>query len=185
MCWLPILERLLPAKGKQLNRFLSITVATAILAPVMATLASGLALAQGALPDPARTPGAVNSEVTQETIGATICVRGWTRTIRPPAQYTSALKRQQIRAWGYENQRMTEYEEDHLIPLGIGGAPYDEDNLWPQPLVTADSWDAVHKDRLESVLNRLVCSGRLSLAEAQAAIADDWTVAYVRYVLGE
>ena len=28
----------------------------------------------------------------QETIGATICVRGWTRTIRPPSDYTSTLK---------------------------------------------------------------------------------------------
>jgi hypothetical protein len=77
------------------------------------------------LPDPARTPGAINPAVTQETIGSTICVRGWTRTIRPPGQYTSALKRQQIRDFGYADRRMSDYEEDHLVPLGLGGSPTD------------------------------------------------------------
>jgi hypothetical protein len=48
----------------------------AVLAILAATLA---ALAQNALPDPTRTPGALNPEVTQATIGTTICVRGGRR----------------------------------------------------------------------------------------------------------
>jgi hypothetical protein len=103
------------------------------LTAVLAILATPAAWAQPALPDPARTPGALNPEVTQETIGATICVRGWTRTVRPPQQYTHALKRQQIREFGYADRKLGDYEEDHLVPLGLGGAPYDPRNLWPEP----------------------------------------------------
>jgi hypothetical protein len=62
---------------------------TAVLALLMTPAA---AWAQTALPDPVRTPGALNPEVTQETIGTTICVRGWTRKVRPPPAYTHALK---------------------------------------------------------------------------------------------
>jgi hypothetical protein len=102
------------------------TAAAALMAALVATPAMG----QGALPDPTRTPGALNPEVTQATIGSTICVRGWTRTIRPPQSYTSALKRQQLREFGYSDRRMSDFEEDHLVPLALGGAPYD----WTLPI---------------------------------------------------
>jgi hypothetical protein len=161
------------------------------LAAVLALLATP-ALGQGALPDPARTPGAINPAVRQDNIASTICVRGWTRTIRPPQQYTSALKRQQIRDFGYVDRRMGDYEEDHLVPLGLGGvplglggAPFDEHNLWPEPRTTADGWSADLKDELEAVLARLVCSRRVPLAEAQQAIARDWIAAYNHVVVGE
>jgi hypothetical protein len=38
------------------------------------------------------TPGAINPDVTQATIGKTICVPGWTAKIRPPVAYTNLLK---------------------------------------------------------------------------------------------
>lgn len=143
------------------------------------------ALAQSALPDPDTTPGAINPEVNQETVRSTICVRGWTRTVRPPQAYTSALKRQQLAALGYVDQRMSDYELDHLVPLELGGAPYDPRNLWPEPRTIADGWTADVKDELENNLNRRVCSGQIRLAEAQQAIATNWIVAYNRYVIGE
>ena len=83
---------------------------------------------------------------------------------------------------GYENRRMRDYEEDHLVPLSLGGAPDDERNLWPEPRKSADGWDADRKDELELALNRLVCAGRLPLATAQEAIARDWTAAYRHYL---
>jgi hypothetical protein len=67
-----------------------------IAACVIAT-APHATLAQSSLPDPALTPGAINPAVTQDDIESTICVRGWTRTVRPPRQYTEGLKREQIR----------------------------------------------------------------------------------------
>jgi hypothetical protein len=154
-------------------------------AVAVAILSSSPSWAQTALPDPARTPGALNPTVTQDNVFSTICVRGWTRTVRPPWQYTSRLKRDQLRDWGYVDQQMADYEEDHLVPLGVGGAPYDERNLWPEPRASADGWNADLKDRLEAVLNHLVCAGRLPLAEAQHAIATNWIEAWRRFVGAE
>ncbi len=41
------------------------------------------------------------------------------------------------------------------------------------------------KDELKAPLAQLVCSGRVPLAEAQQAIATDWTAAYNRFVVGK
>lgn len=156
---------------------------------IMAALAAcGIALApiaawaQSSLPDPALTPGAVNPAVTQRTIDATICVRGWTRTVRPPESYTQALKRRQIRQYGYTDRRLGLYEEDHLIPLDLGGSPDDPRNLWPQPRYPADGWMADKKDELEAALARLVCARQVPLDVARHAIARDWRDAYRRFV---
>jgi len=52
-------------------------------------------------PDPVRTPGAASPEVTQQNIKDNICNRHWsTKLIRPPAEYTSKLKRKQLREYG-------------------------------------------------------------------------------------
>ena len=48
------------------------------------------------LPNRARTPGAVNPSVSQANIGQTICVSGWTATIRPPPAFPTRLKREQL-----------------------------------------------------------------------------------------
>ncbi|HJU20471.1 MAG TPA: hypothetical protein VJ770_28800 [Stellaceae bacterium] len=144
-------------------------------------LAAGPALAQSALPDPARTPGAVNPAVTQATIDETICIRGWTRTVRPPERYTEELKRRQIREYGYTLQTLSAYEEDHLIPLELGGSPTDPRNLWPEPHQAAGGWGSRRKDYLENLLHRLVCAGSLPLDTARQAIARDWIAAYQQY----
>ena len=76
--------------------------------PSRGALLTTQVLGQTAPPDPARTPGGLNPEVTQATIGSTICVRAWTRTVRPPQQYTAALKRQQIRQLRWWRTEATE-----------------------------------------------------------------------------
>jgi hypothetical protein len=111
--------------------------------------------------DPVRTPGVLNPDVTQATIAATICRRGWTRTIRPPVEYTNALKEKQMRAYG-EPGRISAYQEDHLISLELGGDPTDPRNLWPEPYPRAAA-----VDRIENQLNAEVCNGSLSLRDAQ------------------
>lgn len=111
-------------------------------------------------------PGALNPQVTQANIAQTICVPGWTRPIRPPAQYTNQLKRMQI-AERHLPGRLRDYEEDHLIPLNLGGHPTDPNNLWPQPTRQAQL-----KDKLEYALNRAVCAGRMTLSVAQQKIKD-------------
>src|ERR1044072_7659266 len=47
-------------------------------------------------PDPACTPGATDPRVRQDNIQQTICVRGYTRGVRPPVSYTDERKRQGI-----------------------------------------------------------------------------------------
>jgi hypothetical protein len=113
------------------------------------------------LADPARTPGVVNPDVTQANIRSTICRHGWTDTIRPPTSYTNALKAKQMRQYG-ETGSLSDYQEDHLISLELGGSPTDPRNLWPEPYPRA-----AEVDKTENELNSEVCSGQLTLAEAQ------------------
>jgi hypothetical protein len=110
---------------------------------------------------PVLTPGVVNPDVTQATIGQTVCVSGWTRTVRPPVAYTNNLKLEQMREYD-EQGEPSAYQEDHLISLELGGNPTDPRNLWPEPYPRASD-----VDRIENQLNAEVCSGKLTLAEAQ------------------
>ena len=124
-------------------------------------------------------PGAVNPNVTQDNISATVCVANWASTIRPPSGYTSRLKLRQMVTYHLPGSPKL-YEEDHFIPLSIGGHPRDPANLWPQRWV--GSRGARKKDVLEVKLHRMVCSGQITLAAAQAAIRADWFAAYKKYV---
>jgi len=136
-------------------------------------------------PDPTKTPGAANPRVTQRNIGETICNRHWsTKLIRPPAEYTSKLKRRQLREYGDtvhqtraelinpntgkidtsrcvpHSDNMACYEEDHLIPLEDGGDPTDPRNLWPEPYNTKIGWaimGAHQKDVVEAFIHDEIC----------------------------
>ncbi|HZT92104.1 MAG TPA: hypothetical protein VFA05_08705 [Gaiellaceae bacterium] len=107
------------------------------------------------------TPGVLDPDVTQATIASTICRRGWTKTVRPPVEYTNHLKLIGLHQYGLRGPPSA-YQEDHLISLELGGNPTDPRNLWPEPYPRA-----AEVDRIENQLNAAVCSGRLTLAEAQ------------------
>jgi hypothetical protein len=131
-------------------------------------------------PDPARTPGATNPDITQENIRETICNPRWsTKSIRPEAGYTNRLKVEQIGEYGYADSRLRDYEEDHFIPLELGGNPTDPRNLWPEPFQTSIADGGAHaKDKVENYLHAEVCSGSLTLEQAQREIAEDWYRVY-------
>jgi hypothetical protein len=116
------------------------------------------------LPIKSITPGALNPRVRQGTIRKTICKSGWTRTIRPPVRYTNALKIKQMPLYELGGPPSL-YEEDHLIPLELGGAPQNPKNLWPEPRTQARK-----SDPLETSLKRQVCGRQITLARARAAI---------------
>jgi hypothetical protein len=141
-------------------------------APPVSVAAPGSCHASGSglyvLPDPACTPGITNPKVSQANISSTICARGWTETIRPPESYTESLKVQQMAAYG-DTGRISSYEEDHLIPLELGGSPTSPANLWPEPGASPNPKDAV-----EDAANRAVCNGEVTLTDAQQAIAANW-----------
>jgi len=111
--------------------------------------------------DPVRSPGVLTPDVTQANIDSTICMHGWTRTIRPSTSYTNDLKRKQMREYGVEGS-LSDYQEDHLISLELGGHPTDPRNLWPEPYPRASEVDSI-----ENELNAKVCAGELTLEEAR------------------
>lgn len=151
-------------------------------APALLLLIGWFSATPAGLPDPAMTPGALNPAVRQDNIETTICALGWSAATRPPLDYTEALKRQQIAQYGYRDRRLRDYEEDHLVPISLGGAPADARNLWPQPRHPRNHWGAARKDELEFRLHDLVCGHRLALRAAQRAIAGNWIDAYRRFM---
>jgi hypothetical protein len=128
------------------------------------------------------TPGAINPAATQANLASTVCMPGWAGGVRPPSAYTSALKVAQLFEYGYDDRNPTHYQEDHLVPLELGGAPRDPRNLWPQPNdITLPDGTAIgskEKDDLEDVFHRRVCDGEMTLDEAQRAMARDWIAAW-------
>jgi hypothetical protein len=141
---------------------LDVAVALLVLTLIgLSLVSSGGSDVPAVLASPSLTPGSLNPLVMQDTISSTICVRGWTSTVRPPADYTGALKLEQMAQYG-ETGPPTAYQEDHLISLELGGNPTDPGNLWPEPYPRA-----ADVDKLENDLNAKVCSGELSLADAQ------------------
>jgi hypothetical protein len=135
-------------------------------------------------PDPARTPGAANPDITQDNIQQTICNPRWsTKLIRPPEGYTHDLKVRQLREYGHSDLDLRDYEEDHLIPLEVGGNPTDPANLWPEAYQTSiPDGGARSKDKVENYLHDQVCAGAMSLVEAQREIATDWYRVYTMAV---
>jgi hypothetical protein len=128
--------------------------------------------AQTAVPDPAITPGAVRTTDVDE-----ICSTG-TKQLR----HWDRQRDDRIMAeYGLPAGPHPDFEIDHLIPLGIGGAD-DGANLWPEPRRSIEpQWNAETKDRLEWKLRDLICSGQLDVREAQRMVAEDWVAAYGRF----
>jgi hypothetical protein len=117
----------------------------------------------GPLPDPQCSPGDVETTDLQ-----VVCD---TRT-RARRNVDEATRSAVFEAYGLSpKQPPGAYECDHLVPLELGGSNSIR-NLWPQPAPAFRE-----KDRVENALHRLVCSGKMGLADAQRAIAADWTTA--------
>jgi hypothetical protein len=125
-------------------------------------------VAQGPLPDKACTPGAIFSDKSFMQI----CTPGYSKTVR---NVPTQLKREVYREYGITHWDPGEHEVDHLIPLSIGGSN-DIANLWPEP---ADPRPGFHeKDKVENYLHKQVCSGKMTLQDAQKKIADNWLEVY-------
>jgi len=132
------------------------------------------------LPDPHCTPGALSPAVTQATLATTICRKGgYTGGIRPPASVTGREKKANAAAYDYTGS-LGDAEYDHLVSLELGGDPNDPANLWvepPSPGHKPGSGVNKPKDKVEATLHTAVCSGKVTLAAAQQAIATDWATA--------
>lgn len=114
-------------------------------------------------------PGSLNPAVTQANIHQTVCVPGYTATIRPPTSYTSVYKKSLLPL----GTDLSKFELDHAISLVLGGEPKDTRNLWNQKYPQA-KW----KDRVEVHLKNELCSGKITLKEAQKKVMN-WYPIYL------
>src|SRR5206468_4611878 len=149
----------------------SLALAAAAAGATIASTVPAHCSVQGSNPDHGCTPGELNSDVTQSNIQGTICVSGYTATIRPPVSYTNPLKAELMRSYGLTGLPSA-YELDHMISLELGGNPTSPANLWPEAYLPMPG--AHEKDRVENYLHRQVCDGQMTLAAAQKQIAADW-----------
>ena len=161
-------------------------------------LASLLALVAGcaavpSTPEPQSSPTAtrdertvpieaLNPDVHQETIDQTICVPGYTASVRPSTTYTNGVKAKLLREQLLPPASAGDYELDHRVPLALGGHPRALVNLMLQPWEGDDG--AKRKDRLERVLQVRVCRRTLLLDDARRAVYFDWQGAYREFVDG-
>jgi hypothetical protein len=119
--------------------------------------------------------GMTNPHVTQQNIRSTICRRGWDASVRPSSAEAWELKRSLL-----HGRRASDYELDHIIPIGLGGAVLDRRNLQLQ------RWSGVcnahMKDELERQLSIMVCADDATLTGAQHEIGTDWRTAYKKWI---
>jgi hypothetical protein len=125
-------------------------------------------VSKNALPDSACTPGAIFPDATK----AMICQPGYSKNVR---DVPNAEKDQVYAEYGITRHSPGEYEVDHLISLELGGSN-DIANLWPEPAQPRPGFH--EKDMVENYLHDQVCSGAISLQQAQSQIATNWLAVY-------
>lgn len=161
-----------------------------ILTRALAALALGLALlvpaaagAQTAAADVATSRAQLfNPDVTQATLGQTVCKPGWSASVRISSYEAAKIKKRQVLALYGPDMPDTAFEENHKIPISLGGNPASAANLVPQSY--GGRWNARDSDKLELHLHSLLCKGIITLAQAQAAFIGDWREAYLFYFGG-
>ena len=117
--------------------------------------------ANGPLQDKACTPGAIFPNVTKSDI----CQSGYARSVR---NVPDSEKNQDYAEYGITHHTTGQYEVDHLISLELGGSN-DIANLWPE---AASPTPGFHeKDKVENYMHDQVCSGAISLQQAQIEIS--------------
>ncbi len=116
------------------------------------------------LPDSACTPGAILT-----TDASVVCVSGYAISVR---DVPLEERKQAFLEYGIPYTDRSNYELDHLISLELGGSN-DISNLWPEPHNL--SYGSFTKDKFENHLHDQVCSGKLSLTQAQYEISSNWT----------
>jgi len=122
----------------------------------------------GKFPDKDCTPGAIISTATKDQI----CQSGYSSTVR---NVPDSEKNQDYAEYGITSRSPGEYEVDHFISLELGGSN-DIANLWPEAAAPKPGFH--EKDKVENYLHAQVCSGAMTLLEAQTAISSNWMDVY-------
>ena len=122
----------------------------------------------GPLQDTACTPGDILPNATKEQI----CQSGYASSVR---NVPTSVKNKAYAEYSITHHTAGQYEVDHLVSLELGGSN-DISNLWPE---AASPKPGFHeKDKVENYLHDQVCSGAVSLQQAQIEIATNWLSVY-------
>jgi hypothetical protein len=125
-------------------------------------LASSVQAADDMLPNPKLTPGKI------------------ARKDKDRNGVTEEMERHLFDRYHIPWRRRAEFKVDHLIPIELGGADVME-NLWPQSLY-ARPYSVERKELLTQQLLARIASGKMTLAQAQKEISEDWISCFVDYV---
>ncbi|HEY4295360.1 MAG TPA: hypothetical protein VGM85_02705, partial [Paraburkholderia sp.] len=118
----------------------------------------------------------LDERVTQQSVGETICRPGYADAVAPPFDKLMEHKDRMLAARGIDSGDGTAFALDRRVPIVLGGSPDAPANL--DLLPWAGHLGERRKARAAVMLKRCVCEGKLSLAEAQAAIVGNWSVVY-------
>jgi hypothetical protein len=118
----------------------------------------------------------LDERVTQQSVGETICRPGYADAVAPPFDELMARKDRMLAARGIDADEGVAFALDRRVPVVLGGSPDNPSNL--DLLPWAGRQGERRKVRAAVMLKRCVCEGKLSLAEAQAAIVGNWSVVY-------
>ena len=122
----------------------------------------------GKFPDKDCTPGAIISSATKSAV----CKSGYSKTVR---NVPESEKKQVYAEYGIASRSPGQYEVDHFISLELGGSN-DISNLFPEPASPTPGFH--EKDKVENYLHAQVCSGAITLLEAQTEISGNWVDVY-------
>lgn len=116
--------------------------------------------------------------VTQQSVAQTICRPGYADAVSPSLDEIMARKNQLLAARGIDPDQGSAYALGRRVPILLGGSPDAPENF--DLLPWAGHAGERRKELLATRLKRCVCAGRMSLADAQAAIVGNWTTQYAR-----
>ncbi|SAL14430.1 hypothetical protein AWB74_00374 [Caballeronia arvi] len=118
----------------------------------------------------------LDARVTQTSIVDTICVPGYVDRVLPSFEIQMRQKERLLKQRSIDASFASEYALDHRMPILLGGSPNSPANL------DLRRWEGRsgqrRKERLAVYLKRCVCTGDMTLKDAQTAIAGDWANRY-------
>lgn len=118
----------------------------------------------------------LDARVTQTTIVDTICVPGYVDRVLPSFEIQMRQKERLLKQRSIDASFASEYALDHRMPVLLGGSPNSPANL------DLRRWEGRagqrRKERLAVYLKRCVCTGDITLKDAQSAMAGDWSNRY-------
>jgi hypothetical protein len=135
------------------------------------------------LPDAKATPGVADPDAVADLSKSPHMVNGVERNICASDFRTAPIRSTIVNFEKLKKESCTAYavtacdahvEGDHLISLENGGCKDCLGNLWPEPVDVPGVVGYHTKDIVENRTHELICAGKVTLAQGQRGLANDW-----------